>query len=378
MIELMNAFLRGLWDEFRHEPGLCDSPGSARLNLAFAVAIVVAWVGSVAGRPQLPRDVVPAACAGAACLLFSWLGWRHVRLTRAESGMVVAAIGMAGLVAALTNVLSGWVVGMECVAISIAHSARLGFFGLGLAVVLGGAGLAVFATHQPGALPILLMLAAEVCMFIGPLFGLRSRRMLREQAASAERERLAREVHDVLAHTLSALSVQIEGARMLLQERPGDPRALENMNRARRLVAAGLAETAQAVAALRGDVPAGPDALRRLADDFAAETGVACRFELEGDPVPLAADAGLALYRAAQEALANIRKHAHATEVTVRLRYRDRRAELTIDDVGASKPALASSGYGLTGIRERTELLGGELDAGPTPDGFHVRLSVPA
>jgi signal transduction histidine kinase len=222
------------------------------------------------------------------------------------------------------------------------------------------------------------MAGMALLWFIGPLMASRSRRMMQQQAASEERARLAREIHDVLAHTLSALSVQIEGARMLMEQRPGDPRALAVMERAQRLVAAGLEETGQAVAALRGDVVPAPDALRRLAEDFERESGVPCHLRVEGMPLHLSPDASLAIYRAVQEALTNVRKHADASEVLIDLRYLGRRAELTVSDRGTTRPSLASSGYGLVGIKERIELLGGELEAGPTADGFQMRLSVPA
>jgi signal transduction histidine kinase len=97
-----------------------------------------------------------------------------------------------------------------------------------------------------------------------------------------------------------------------------------------------------------------------------------------GKPVPLAPEARLAIYRAAQEGLTNVRKHAHASDVTIRLQYRRGGAELTVEDVGDAPSPRTGAGYGLSGMRERAELLGGTLDAGPTRDGFRLRLWVPA
>ncbi|HEX4216529.1 MAG TPA: ATP-binding protein [Candidatus Dormibacteraeota bacterium] len=166
---------------------------------------------------------------------------------------------------------------------------------------------------------------------------------------------------------------------MLMEERPGDPRALGAVDRAQRLARAGIEETAQAVAALRGESPPGPDSVPRLVRQFETETGVRSRFEIVGERVPVSPEAGVAIYRTAQEALTNIRRHADATEVTVRLVYgAERGIELTVSDLGRPKPSLASSGYGLTGIGERAALLGGRFESGSMPGGFQVRLWVPA
>jgi signal transduction histidine kinase len=165
---------------------------------------------------------------------------------------------------------------------------------------------------------------------------------------------------------------------MILEERPGDPAALAAVDRAQRRTVAGWEETRQAVAALRGDMPPGPESLATLVREFEQATGVPTRLEVEGEQVALRSDAAVAIYRAAQEALTNVRKHADAAEVTVRLSYDERGAQLTVSDRGRPKAALVSGGYGLTGLRERAKLLGGRLESGPVPNGFEVRLWVPA
>jgi signal transduction histidine kinase len=207
-----------------------------------------------------------------------------------------------------------------------------------------------------------------------------------ERAALAERTRIAREIHDVLAHTLSSLAVQLQGTLLLVEQRPGDPAAVAAVERAHRLATEGLAEARRAVGALRGDTLPGPDGLQRLVDEFEQATGTHSRFEVDGDPVPLGADAQLALYRTAQEALTNIRKHAlDASAVQVRLQYAPDGTELVVEDTlrepvtvapGGSK-APSGAGYGLVGMRERAELAGGSLEAGPLPTGFRVRLWLP-
>jgi signal transduction histidine kinase len=207
----------------------------------------------------------------------------------------------------------------------------------------------------------------------------RTRQSEIERAALAERARIAREIHDVLAHTLSALALQLEGTRLLVEQRPGDPAAVAAVERAHRLAREGLAEAKRAIGALRGDRLPGPDGLARLVDDFADSTGTPSHFEVSGEPVPLSSEAQLALFRTAQEALTNVRKHAQATAVDVRLRYAPDGAELLVEDAAPTVSANggAGSGYGLLGMRERAELVGGTLEAGPLETGFRVRLWLP-
>jgi signal transduction histidine kinase len=204
--------------------------------------------------------------------------------------------------------------------------------------------------------------------------------------ALAERQRLAREMHDVLAHSLSGLVLQLEGARMLALAAPGDPRLPETVDRAHRLAKSGLDEARQAIAMLRDDELPGPDRLAALATDFTADTGIPCRFTQAGEPRELPPPVRLALYRVAQEALTNVRRHAQPDGVDIRLEYRPGTVTLTVEDtarqpVHAGAPGARNGepgGYGLTGMRERAGLLGGVLDAGPTETGFRVRLRVPA
>lgn len=198
-----------------------------------------------------------------------------------------------------------------------------------------------------------------------------------QSAALNERARIAREIHDVLAHTLAALAVQLESARVLLERDGSNREALATVERSHRLVKEGLEEVGRAVSALRGDRIPGPSQIRDLVSEFEADTGVESDFQVGGQPRQLEPEAQLALYRTAQEALTNVRKHAAASRVEVSLRYEADGTELRIADVGSSADS-ANGGYGLVGMRERAELLGGKLDAGSTADGFEVRLFIPA
>jgi len=164
---------------------------------------------------------------------------------------------------------------------------------------------------------------------------------------------------------------------MLLEAGGNESKAMEAVERAQHLALGGLEETRQAVAALRGDQRPGPESLAELVAGFERETGVPTHLAIDGTAVALKPDAGLALYRTAQEALTNVRKHADADEVKVRLRYAAGGATLTVSNRGRQKPAEASGGFGLTGLRERASLVGGTLESGPTSDGFEVSLWVP-
>jgi signal transduction histidine kinase len=198
-------------------------------------------------------------------------------------------------------------------------------------------------------------------------------------AALAERARIAREVHDVLAHSLSALSLNLQGARLMLVRDGASADAVAQVERAQRLAADGLNEARRAVAALRDDPVPAARAVADLVTTTRLETGDLAEFELLGTPRELSGSAENTLFRTAQEALSNARKHAPGAPIRVVLDYQDGRTELTVTDHPGQQPSDAQpGGYGLTGMRERAELIGGELHTGPTEDGWQVRLVVPA
>jgi signal transduction histidine kinase len=211
-----------------------------------------------------------------------------------------------------------------------------------------------------------------------------SRAAQEEAAALRERGRIAREIHDVLAHSLSGLMLQLEGARMLARAPNPHGQLPEALDRAHHLARAGLDEARRAIAALRDDDLPGADRLGQLASDFGRDTHIPTTLAVTGTPTPLDPQASLTVFRVAQEALTNAQRHASPARVELRLAYDGAGASLVVEDhraAGAPTPELSaeqSHGYGLTGMRERAELLGGRLDAGPTGDGFRVQLWVPA
>ncbi|HEY3866284.1 MAG TPA: histidine kinase [Solirubrobacteraceae bacterium] len=194
-------------------------------------------------------------------------------------------------------------------------------------------------------------------------------------AALTERSRIAREIHDVLAHSLGALGIQLQAAEAMLSERGDLDSALLSLARAQRLVQEGLTETRRAVRALRSDTPPLPQALAALVGEPDVLT-------VTGEPYTLGPAAGLALLRVAQEAVANARKHAGGHPVTVTLDYTDGGVEIRVENLlvdaapraGQDDPAAADSagGYGLAGMHERLRLIDGELSAGPAGDRWLV------
>jgi signal transduction histidine kinase len=197
-------------------------------------------------------------------------------------------------------------------------------------------------------------------------------------AALGERQRLAREIHDVLAHSLSALLLQLEGAKLLARDH-GDDGVAEAIERAHTLAKSGLDEARRAIAALRDEELPGPDRIGALVASFEADAQVPCRVSVAGAPRELPPEARLAVYRVAQEALTNIRRHALPERVDVALAYEPDAVRLAVEDFGTrTNGSPNGAGYGLTGMRERAELLGGRLAAAPTESGFRVELWIPA
>jgi signal transduction histidine kinase len=210
---------------------------------------------------------------------------------------------------------------------------------------------------------------------------LASRAAEAKTAVAAERGRIAREMHDVLAHSLSALALQLESTRLLARDRGVDPQVARAIDQAHSLAASGLDDARRAIAAARGDELPGPERLTALAGAFGDQSGLPVAVEVHGDPRELAPDARLAVYRTAQEALTNVRRHAAAQRVHVSLDYLPDSTVLVVEDHGAdgAPPPVTpvEGGYGLTGMRERAKLLGGELSASPTGNGFRVELRLP-
>jgi len=231
-----------------------------------------------------------------------------------------------------------------------------------------------------------------------------------QAGALAERARIAREIHDVLAHSLAAVSVNLQAAEGLLGELPPAARgsevvkALECIERAVAFTRGGMAETRRAILALRESpgvggagtdgaagpaepaVPAVPrlaEQIRALTQEYRADGDMTVDFHVTGEARPVGPEAGLTAFRTAQEALTNARKHAPGQPVSIGLEFTP--ADVTVRianplppaDDSAGPLAQAGTGYGLTGLRERAALGGGTLAAGSEDGQWQVRLRIP-
>jgi signal transduction histidine kinase len=212
----------------------------------------------------------------------------------------------------------------------------------------------------------------------------------RERAVQAERVRIARDLHDVVAHHVSGIGVQAAGAGRVLEVEPESAReALTTIERSSRQAVAqmhqlvGLLRTTDEVQVEdRGPKPG-------LADIAALATSDAVpvvEHRVVGEPFPVSDTVALSLYRVAQEAVSNVRRHAAARRAAVVVRYVDPAAdglraaevEVTDDGRGPDSNGRGDGGFGLTGIRERAAMHGGDVEIGPRPQGgFRVRVRIP-
>ena len=279
------------------------------------------------------------------------------------------------------------------------------------AAVIAVALLGVLATEIGGAVfseGIGTLLGFPLLLAVGVLIG-RNRASLSVQAEQArqllaqheqlraeqrradvleERARIAREVHDVLAHSLGALGIQLQTVRALLTVHNDPDRALEALDAAQRMASGGLTETRRAVHALRTDTLPLHDELTRATAELAERHDIHIHYRTSGTSLPLPPEAIVALLRAAQESLVNAVKHAPGADITVDLDYRGDGVRLTVANPRAQEPTAVAghgaealhtldSGYGLAGMRERLLLLRGSLEAGSRDGQWVVTADIP-
>jgi signal transduction histidine kinase len=411
---------------FAGTAGLPPSPQLRRIALTIVTAAIALATASVASSVTGSSASVTAAAVAA--LLTAAAGVTVVAVRRQPAGGVdVAALIVTGLAGAVLSGLVPGPAGFLLVSISLgglamilelvpACAAGLLVLAAATAVVLisgqahlgniAGPDIGAAFTFAVGAFTRSARISqnaarAAQAQAENLLAQLRASQLAQAEAAKlTERARVAREIHDILAHALSGLVLALDTTELLARQGSSDAadpevsntaasntevmsRMLEQVSRAQRIARDGLADTRRAVAALRGDELPGPALLDRLVTETAAVTGIRAVLTVTGDQRPLPPEIGLALYRTAQETLTNTAKYAgREGRAELRLRYTDREVELDVEDArsaDAVPPAgLTFGGYGLTGIRERAELLGGRLTAGPTATGFKVLLSLPA
>jgi signal transduction histidine kinase len=372
---------------------------------ALGIAVVLVTVSIARPHPGQAGARGTAVAVALAVSAVAWIVWmlarRHHRLTVAAlSVMAVAGGALAGLSPNSPAVIVGCIVAVTAgaalaadVSLAITAGTVAAFLAAGLAVgaqsgyVIGYsfafAGLWAVGTtrrsYRVRAEQAEQMLAESH----------RAREAETHAAALAERARIAREIHDVLAHSLAAVSVNLQAAEGLLGAETlpaGNPelaKAIDCIGRASTLTREGLVAARRAIQALRDDAAPLPDQLSSLAGEYRAAGDLAVDFSVSGEPRPLTAEASLTAYRTAQEGLTNARKHAPGQPVTLCLGFGP--AQITVRVCNPLPPhgtrgALAAdgAGYGLTGLRERAALAGGELQAGPADGRWRVLLRIPA
>jgi signal transduction histidine kinase len=276
---------------------------------------------------------------------------------------------MVGTVGTLTNAVGGCLSAASAIALLFAASAlhRLDMVALYLGFVAGGWLIGYLMRTQR------LLLAQQI----------RAQQALAEHAAADERRRIAREVHDVIAHSLSVTLLHVTGARRVLQQDRDVDDAVEALEEAERLGRQAMADIRRTVGLLdkspmKITPEPGLDDIVVLVEDF-ERAGLAVSLRIDGSTWRVSAAVGLALYRITQESLANIAKHAPDSKSTVALSISAASARLTVNNRLPAAVAVTQSpdGRGMRGMRQRVELLGGVIDVGPTQDGWSVCAEVP-
>jgi signal transduction histidine kinase len=282
------------------------------------------------------------------------------------------AVLMVGEVSSLTGVWGGFLASLS-----------------GAALLLTAA-----AQHRLNAVPLYLGILG-MGWLVGYLVHTQQQLMRQQQEAQAalarhaavdERRRIAREVHDVIAHSLSVTLLHVTGARRGLQQDRDVDDAVEALEQAERLGRQAMADIRRTVGLLDGAPMSiapepGVDDIRCLVEDF-VRAGLNVHYDASGRTDVVSAAVGLALYRIAQESLANIAKHAPAAEATVLLRISRASATLTVANrlpvaALAGQCGQSVDGRGVRGMRQRVELLGGIISVGPADDGWSVRTNIP-
>jgi signal transduction histidine kinase len=371
-------------------------PGRIKPAAVAGFAVVVA-VGALRGNPSVPAAAAGAvvAVAAAAALVYA----RRMPLLAAAvatAGIAVEGHGLSndiGWLAAL--LLAGW-----CV---IVVSRRDGLIYWAATMILFAAEW-LWTKPDPGwsawlaGSTLTVLCALLIRHEIDLVTQLRTAQAgLAEQARTTERNRIARELHDVIGHTLVVSLLHVQSARLAVEHDPAD--AARALAEAERLGRECLAEVRMTVGMLREDESAdgvsgsvsgrggsgGPgmaplpsvDGLPALVERFRS-AGADITLTIEGDISVLPATASLAVYRIAQEALTNAAKHAPGAPTAVRLSVGGGRVTLTADSRAAPGPGPGTgTGLGVISMRERAESLGGTCQAGPGGQGWLVRAALP-
>ncbi len=345
--------------------------------VAFAVgAVVVAYwlVADLSPEHRQPRVLGGALIAMAAASGFASMGSHGGPLIGfAFMAAIGAGAGSSLLTGCVTTAIT--LVGVEAGALVTGARATsaLGFPLLLIVAFVSGRNRAAYRRQ-----------AEQSAALVTQMEQLRAEQ--RRAAVLDERTRIAREIHDVLAHSLGALGIQLQ-AICALTEQGDTGRALSLLDQAQRMAKDGLVETRRAVQALRADTAGLDEQLAALADTHRSRHHASVSFGVGGQPRPLPPEATVALIRTAQEALVNTAKHAQLQPVDIGLRYGEDDVQMIISNPLPSGshetpgPRAAFStvngGYGLRGMRERLLLINGSLTAAAGDGCWTVTARVP-
>ena len=377
----MGNVVRSVWTE----PKAAHPPAQARRDWA----LVAMFVSTAVLEAFVHRDVVwrPVAVGVTVALAFT-LPWRRTH----PLAVVAAAFGAAiavDLAAIATNTPGE--ANLYTTAYLLLLPYALFRWGSGREAVIGsGIALAAYDVgmlkdHAPltdwvGGFVILLF---TVVLGLSMRFWATARLRQLDQVRSRERELLARELHDTVAHHVSAMVIRAQAGRVVAQARPGA--AIEALEIIEAEGSRTLAEMRTMVGALRGGDDAELAPLGGIADIERLARSVgdlpSVQVSISGVPADVSAPVDAALYRIAQEAITNVMRHArHASRIVVQVTGQDGQVRLTVRDDGDEVSAMwALGGYGIVGMTERATLLGGSLKAGPGPGpGWVVEAVLPA
>ena len=343
------------------------SPGSPTTSLWFAVPAV-----AVLMLPLFTRRWFPFGAPAAYWVLAAALSFVDGLLIPSVESLFLVGLASAALLGNLRDARQAWT---------------------GLAIVL--AGIAAVVYNIPGRTTAeLILIPVEFGIAWAAGFALRMRgeqaeaaelratQAEREREAAArvavaeERARIARELHDIVAHSVSIMVLQVGAIRHKLPEMLAEDRdALKGVERTGR---GALAEMRRLLGAMRRDGDGvelaphpGVDRLDSLLEDV-GRAGLPVRLHVDGEPFPLPRAIDLSAYRIVQEGLTNAIKHAHASRVDVTFQYASDELHIEVRDDGEGVSASDGLGHGLVGIRERVKIYGGEMTVGAAPEGGFV------
>ncbi|MGO9883624.1 MAG: sensor histidine kinase [Solirubrobacteraceae bacterium] len=374
--------------------------GATAIRLIGLALIVWSLLGSISHPTSSGRGVLIALLSAAAVI--AWLSW--TAKPHREHGVtldlyVLAVAGGLLVGAAPKSAASAFAfVGIASAGFRVELPRALPILALGVlavcvsVLIYDGSGLGALAYSLGYAAAMLAASNARQSVVRAEqaeLLLAQTQRSQEEQLRVARLEestRIARDIHDVLAHALAGLTLQLEATASLLEHGADSDVVLARVRRAHELAREGLQETRRAVGALRGDdtvsVPTGVEA---LVAEYRATAEATAELTIDGDQSRLTGQTGQAVLRAVQEALTNVRKHAPGAGVSVAVHAGadagDDVVVLVDDHPTGAQPAAAlagaGGGYGLLGMRERAQLLGGTFQAGQADGGWRVELRLP-